>query len=502
MYLAMKPNHDGPARAQLLDGERALAELEACWDNAPVGLNVVDRDLRFRRVNRVCAEINGVPIDAHIGRTVAEVLPEPLARELVPKLRRVLTTGEVFDEVLSAETISRPGRLREFQALYFPMRDADGSIVGVISTVREVTVEREFQRQKLRQAARDSAFLRGTSLLLWATDASGLHSEDSPTVRGFIGMSREELTAPWGWLAGLHPADREQARAAWSQATRTGSVYECEMRVRRHDGAYVWTLARGAPVLDASGEVLEWVGVNTDISHRKWAEEQREATLRFAEQFIGILGHDLRSPINAIQMAAHLMARNPGDATNTTRFAQRIASSAGRMGNMVAQLLDLTRARLGTGLKIERKAINLSHVVAAGVDELRLAFPTRTIECSSEPLVEGLWDADRLAQVVSNLVGNALQHGDPGRSVEVHLANDRSRAAVLEVRNFGAPIPPELLPHLFEPYHHGQARTGKGQGLGLGLFITHQIVRAHSGRIEVTSTAAEGTLLVVTLPRS
>jgi PAS domain S-box-containing protein len=492
----------GEREAQLARNlEWAHAELAATWDNAPVGLNLLDRDLRYRRVNRVCAEINGLPIEAHIGKTVSEVLPEQLARELEPKLRRVLASGEVFDEALSAETLARPGQLRDWQALYFPVRDAAGGIVGVATTVREITAEREAERQKLRQGARDSAFVQATSLVLWVTDASGVFTKSSPSWSAFTGMSREALTAPWGWIAAVHPDDRERARAAWSRATQTRSVYECELRVRRHDGAYIWTLARGAPVFDARGEVVEWMGVITDIGDRKRADEQRDATLRFAEQFIGILGHDLRNPINAIQIAAQLMERSPGDVPYTLRLAQRVVSSARRMSNMVAQLLDLTRVRLGTGLKVERKAINLSDVVMAGIDELRLVHSTRTIACSCETVVEGSWDPDRLAQVVSNLVGNALQHGDPGRPVEVRLASDEPRAVVFEVHNYGEVIPSDLLPHLFDPYREERAHGAKVQGLGLGLFITHQIVRAHGGRVEVRSTAAEGTRFIVKLPR-
>jgi PAS domain S-box-containing protein len=485
--------------AQRLEWEDA--ELKATWDNAPVGLNLLDRELRYRRVNRVCAEINGLPIEDHIGKTVSEVLPG-LAPELEPKLRGVLETGEVFEHFVEAEVPSQPGRLRDWHATYVPLRDAAGAIIGVGTTVREVTAEREAERQKLCMAARHSAFVRATSVVLWVADREGnLLDEDSPSVREFSGIRpEEEMLGPGAWLTYLHPDDRERAREAWSRAIRMTTVYECELRVRRRDGGYLWMLARAAPVLDERGEVVEWVGANTDISERKRAEEEREATLRFAEQFIGILGHDLRNPISAILMAAQLVRRKAADASEVQRLADRVAASGRRMGNMVAQLLDLTRVRLGTGLKVERSATSLSHVVYAAVDELRLVHPTRTIECTCEADVDGSWDADRLAQVVSNLVGNALQHGDAAQPVEVRLAKVESGVS-FEVQSYGAPIGPDLLPHVFDPYRQGKSRGGDSQGLGLGLFITQQIVHAHGGRIDVRSTATEGTRFIVTLPR-
>ena len=170
------------------------------------------------------------------------------------------------------------------------------------------------------------------------------------------------------------------------------------------------------------------------------------------------------------------------------------------MTNMVAQLLDLTRARLAGGLTVERRPIDLSNVVADAVAELRLVYPTRIVECTISQDITGCWDADRMSQVVSNLVGNALQHGTPERAVEVRLVPKESEV-VLEVQSFGNPIAPDLLPRVFDPYRRGKTAGKKSQGLGLGLFITQQIVHAHGGQIDVRSTATEGTRFTVTLPR-
>jgi len=261
-------------------------------------------------------------------------------------------------------------------------------------------------------------------------------------------------------------------------------------------------LARGVPVLDERGEVVEWVGANTDISEHKRPEEQREASLQFAEQFIAILGHDLRNHIGAIQITAQLSKLKAEEALEVQHLAERIAASAARMGNMVAQLLDLTRVRLGTGMAIERRPTNFSQVVGAAIDELRLIHPARTIDFACESVVDGSWDAERLTQVVSNLVSDALEHGDHGRHVEVRLAKAESDV-LFEVQSYGTPIAPDLLPHLFDPYRLGRRRSGTtSQGRGLGLFITQQIVHAHGGQVVVRSSAAEGTRFTVKLPRT
>jgi signal transduction histidine kinase len=178
----------------------------------------------------------------------------------------------------------------------------------------------------------------------------------------------------------------------------------------------------------------------------------------------------------------------------------RILSSAQRMSTMVTQLLDLTRSRLAGGIPVERKQAELGAVISGIVDELRAAQPGRVIRWEAPGEILGAWDAERLGQVVSNLVGNALEYGDPERPIDVQLAAGGD-LATFSVHSHGAPIAPELLPVLFEPYRRGDARNARSKGLGLGLFITQQIVHAHEGRVEVRSTAEEGTTFTVTLPR-
>ena len=224
---------------------------------------------------------------------------------------------------------------------------------------------------------------------------------------------------------------------------------------------------------------------------------QAEEASRFAEMFIGILGHDLRNPLNAVTMTATLLQRKgivEGGAL------ERILSSAQRMSNMVGQLLDLTRSRLAGGIALERKPIDLGMVISDVVDELRRANPDRDIRWERRGDAHGLVDQDRLAQVVSNLVGNAVLHGDPGKPVTVTLTAGGSTMS-LAVHNDGPPIPGHLLPVIFDPFRRTAARDERSRGLGLGLFISHQIVVAHGGTIDVSSTDTGGTTFTVGLPR-
>jgi signal transduction histidine kinase len=275
----------------------------------------------------------------------------------------------------------------------------------------------------------------------------------------------------------------------------------------RKDGSRFWANVVLTAVRDAGGQLRGFAKVTRDLTERRRSEGElavearrrleAENQTRFAEMFIGILGHDLRNPLNAISIGASLIKRK-GIADE--RVLGRILQSSERMSNMVGQLLDLTRTRLAGGIPIERKPAGLRAVVAGAIEELQLVHRDREIRLATGEEIDGLWDADRLAQVVSNLVGNALEHGAPDEPVTVSLsaADDIVR---LSVHSLGPPIPPEVLSTIFDPYRRTSARSGRSKGLGLGLFITQQIVLAHRGRLDCRSTDEDGTTLTVLLPR-
>ena len=169
------------------------------------------------------------------------------------------------------------------------------------------------------------------------------------------------------------------------------------------------------------------------------------------------------------------------------------------MSRMIEDMLDLARARLAGGIPLSREPSDLGVLVHRVVQEHQVASPDRRIESSSEGDLTGDWDADRLAQVASNLIGNALQHGGPDDVVTVRLQGLSDGAVVFSVANTGT-IPADLLPHIFDPFRGGERPLRRGNGLGLGLYIVQQIVLAHRGSIEARS--ADGrTVFHVTIPR-
>jgi signal transduction histidine kinase len=234
---------------------------------------------------------------------------------------------------------------------------------------------------------------------------------------------------------------------------------------------------------------------------RATAEAQaNQERLRFTDLFIGILGHDLRTPLGAIVLSAELLRRSPREADTTEAF-ERLQASARRMTRMIDQLLDLTRVRLGGGIAVQVRPTALDAVVRDVVDELVRAVSDASIEVVASGDLAGAWDPDRLAQVFSNLIGNAVRHRKDA-PVRVRLVGTAPDRVVATVHNAGA-IAPALLPVVFEPFRATGARPEAGaSGLGLGLYITRAIVEAHGGSVTVAAAEGAGTTFTVTLPRA
>lgn len=362
-------------------------------------------------------------------------------------------------------------------------RDLSGKVDALLAADAQ-------RRASSRGEQRFRSLIEATAQVVWCAAPDGRVVLDSPTWRAFTGQTWEQLRGQ-GWLDAVHPDDRVRARAAWETAVASWSASACEYRLRKADGGYAWTVARSAPVLDERGRVVEWVVAHVNLAEQKEAEVLRE-------MFLGMLGHDLRSPIGSMMMAARLGQRWAEDERLKTQL-RRIVGSGERALGMIEQLLDTSRIRLGGGITLSPRQGDLAQVAADALAELPGASERARLEVQGD--TTGVWDLDRLYQVLSNLAGNALQHSCPGTPVELRLDGARPDQVELAVRSTGPVIARDQVERLFVPF--GARQRGAGQrGLGLGLYITRHLVRAHGGEVSVESSEVDGrTTFRVRLPR-
>lgn len=236
-----------------------------------------------------------------------------------------------------------------------------------------------------------------------------------------------------------------------------------------------------------------------EASALRASEEELRATAAFRERLIGIIGHDLRNPLTAIVMSGQLLIAHGALNETDTRLVNRIVTSGQRMGRMIAQLVEFTRVRLGGGFNLTLAPGNLGDICRNIADELRISSSAE-IEHTVEGDLSGTWDVDRLAQVISNIAGNAVSHARPRTAVLIHARGD-GEAVVVEITNQGVCIPPNVLPVIFQAFQRAEVNPDPNtEHLGLGLYIASEIVRAHRGTLTVQS-ADETTTFVMRLPR-
>jgi signal transduction histidine kinase len=279
----------------------------------------------------------------------------------------------------------------------------------------------------------------------------------------------------------------------------TVSEMVSEYRALRESVVRLWT---GAKVDLTATDLEDLIRFNGSID-----QALAESTERFMreldktrETFLGVLGHDLRTPLGAIITSAKFILE-VGDLPPTSRtLARAIVSSSTRMNAMVADLLDFTRGRLGMSIPIEPGRADLAVVLSAAVQETTAALPELDLKLETNGDLFGNWDSVRLSQVLNNLISNAVSHGSSGTPITIR-AKGNAEDVVFSVHNYGRTIPAHEIEEMFDPLNSRPSPSDNSRHMGLGLYIVRDVVSAHGGTIDVQSTEADGTTFIVCLPR-
>ncbi len=325
-------------------------------------------------------------------------------------------------------------------------------------------------------------------------------NEGAKRVKGYT--AEEAIGQPFAML--FTPEDAAAGRPAWElQQAREKKVYQGEgIRMRKGGERFDAEVTLRA-LSDKGGVHRGFVKVTQDISARKRFEAELRKRAEFEQQLIGIVSHDLRTPLSAIALATTLLLRSDSLQDRHRATLMRVLSSSERAQRLIGSLLDFTQARVGGGFVLHYSFLDLQDFISLAVEEVRLVHPENELQLKFSGAGQGKWDADRLAQLLTNLLNNAILHGLQDKPVQLHV-NGGPDTVLLSVHNWGPPIPAEMVPHLFEPMRRGDtaARPSGNKSMGLGLYIVQQIVLAHGGTIEVSSSEEQGTTFRVCLPRA
>jgi len=367
---------------------------------------------------------------------------------------------------------------------------------------------REHELAALRQTQEENyqTLIESIPQIVWLCHPNGTMEYFNSKWFLYTGLSLQESRGD-GWLKAVHPEDRPYVLNTWSTQRTSGQVFEMEYRLlREQDQKYRWHLARGIPLYDKTSKISDWVGTYTDIEDQKIAEIELKKTLVARDEFFSIASHELKSPLNSLglklQILDHQMKKNDNEMVSKKKIFETIEfvmQQMFRLGTLIDNLLDISRIRLKR-IMLEKSELNLvtivHEVVSRFEDQARLAgCPISVLESGT---VRGEWDKIRIEQVITNLISNAIKYGN-AKPIEVSVSHDQD-SAVLIVQDGGLGISLADQARIFERFERASTDSSIS-GLGLGLYITKQIVEAHHGTIIVESEVERGSRFIVKLPQ-
>jgi len=442
---------------------------------APVGLAVLDRDLRFLYVNPALATIGSVSPIASLGQRIDRIMPA-MGGDPIGVLGRVVETGVAIRDFEVTGPTGSSGRSGTVLISAQPLLDNQEEVSGLAVSVVEIT-ERKHREEALAaisQLRRQAQAIGETIPFgIWVADPKGQMQYLSESFLRIAGRTLEQALGA-GWMSALAPETAEEAMRDWAAAIETETPWNRELVVLGPDGRRRTVLSRGFPVRDESGEVSSWAGLNLDISDRKEAEA-------FQEAFAGILSHELRTPITSIFAASTLLQRPGLDGEMRVELAGDVAHEAERLTRLVEDLVVLARTERGT-IQVRTEPVLLQRVLPRVCDQEQRRWPDVKFEVIIDPsLPVARADEDFVEQIVRNLLGNAAKYGPPAGPIEL-IADAPDGWPRVRVLDRGPGVDPAEAERLFEVFYRSE-RTSRVAGSGIGLFVAHRLVESIGGTI-------------------
>jgi len=489
------------AEVELMEA-RTRAELKAAeaaviMDAMPAAVFVAhDVTCTHMTGNAMCQDLLGLPATANFSKSA------PLDQR--PMHFRAMRDGrEIPVEQLPVQRAARgnPVRDYEFKIVFddgrertllgdaVPLLDAEGRPRGAVGVFRDITARKQME-ESLRQSEQlYRAIGESIDYGVWTCGPDGRNTYASESFLKMVGMTQDQCSN-FGWGAVLHPDDSERTIARWQECVRTGGAWDIEHRFRGVDGQWHHVLARGVPVLDAEGRVSCWAGINLDIDRLKQMETTLKTEARRKDDFLALLGHELRNPLAPIRNAVYLL-RNGGQNPELLDSACAIVErQVTHLVRLVDDLLDLSRITQGK-VQLKKEAFELTEAVRGILADYQPVLDQNGLGLEAS-LAEGLIlveaDRARIVQAVSNLLHNAIKFTDFGGRILVAVGADEGGRAYVRVKDSGTGISSDALPTIFEPFMQSKETIGRTRGgLGLGLALTKGLIELQGGTVSADS---------------
>lgn len=399
----------------------------------------------------------------------------------------------------------KDGSYRWFLSLGNPLFDSNGTIQKYYGTWTDIHEEKMIQELLKENEEKFKAITNAMPQMVWSTLPDGFHDYYNQRWYEFTGVPVGSTDGE-GWNDMFHPDDQERAWKVWRHSLETGEPYQIEYRLKHHSGVYRWTLGRALPLRNSSGKIIRWMGTCTDIHDQKELQGSLENAVSSRDEFLSIASHELKTPLTSLKLQTQVylkaMAKGREDYLRPEKIKDLVGTvdrQVTKLNRLVDDMLDVSRIQSGK-LAIRKHSVELDKLVEEIINRmqdhiLEKGYPVPEIKKSGN--ITGVWDQERIEQVITNFLTNAIRYGDK-KKFFISLEN-KDGLAKFSITDQGIGISPENKLRIFDKFERA-INANDVSGLGLGLYISRKIIEAHGGSISVESELGKGSTFTFTLP--
>lgn len=477
------------ARKQLQESERLL---KSFIENVPGAVSIMEGPEYYIRVsNDATATVWGGPSN-RIGLPITEAYPGIEKREPYRNLENVRKTKKRIS-VKNFEIKDSKGR-RFISYILQPLLDERGEVGHIISIAYDITEEMITQQKLESNEERFRGLANSMPHFVWTADKEGSVDFFNDKWYEYTGFDRS-LKGDESWVKILHPDHLERTVTTWSNSVRTGLAYEIEYLLKdfSRPDKYRWFLGRAVPLHDTDGNIIQWAGTCTDIDEFKKLEKQKD-------NFLAIASHELKTPLTSLKLYSQFIEKSlrKGGDTRNADVALKMDMQINKLTSLIEELLDVTKIQNGK-LELNKSEFDADQLINDVVEEQQMNS-RHHISVEKEYLGTVYADPQRISQVMANLISNAIKYSPQDDRIIVKAQRERDMF-IFSVRDFGIGIPEDKRQKIFEQYYRvSGAKERTFPGIGLGLYISAEIIKRSNGKIYVKDTDGEGSEVCFEIP--
>ncbi|MDP9955905.1 PAS domain S-box-containing protein [Epilithonimonas hungarica] len=437
--------------------------------------------------------------DSVIGKRIEEGIPELVGQSFIGLLKNVYESGKTYSAKEDRADLVVDGKLQTFyyNFSYQPLKNNKGEVYAIANIAVDVTDVVLTKKRLQENEERYKNLADSLPIIIWTADKNGnidYYNKKWYDYTGFEGIdSREDAASKL-----LHPDDYKKAISLWktSQKNKQGYEIEYQFRNRTKENSYEWFLGRAVPIKDENGEVIQWIGTCTEINEFKQFQQQKD-------NFLGIASHELKTPLTSLKLYSQFLEKNlrKQDDDKNADVAMKMDEQINKLTSLVNDLLDVTKIQNGKIL-LNRSEFDFDELVHEVVEEQQMSTRHRIyVEAESIGTITG--DRNRISQVMTNLISNAIKYSPDSDKIQITTKLTEEGCAHFAVKDYGIGIPEDKKEKVFEQYYRvSGSKEYTFPGLGLGLYISSEIIKRSGGRIFVNSVEGKGSEFCFEVPKT